>query len=381
LSPPSLEEIRTALREKLGREIAKGTGCAWTEDLFNGLALEVFRYQAEANPVYGAFVRNRGVNPATLDDWRLIPPVPTRAFKEVPLYCAGLLPPDAVFRTSGTSRGPEARGEHRVRDLTLYRASVLATARRYLCMDPEDPTRMRVLALVPSPEARPESSLSAMVDAIASTWGDGEDSFFVDADWEIEIGRLESALREAEKHGAPVLFAGTAFAFLHWLDRRKDRAPLALPDGSVLMDTGGFKGRARQVSREALYGSLGEQLGLPLAHMVNEYGMTEMLSQFYEPVLRDERAHPLAERWHVGPPWVRTRVLDPVSLQPLGYGEVGLLSHVDLANLDSVAAILTEDLGSEKFDGFQLLGRAEGAEPRGCSLSMEDLLLAREAIL
>jgi hypothetical protein len=147
------------------------------------------------------------------------------------------------------------------------------------------------------------------------------------------------------------------------------------------METGGFKGRARQVAREALYESLGGRLGLPVERMVNEYGMTEMLSQFYEPVLRGTPAHPLGERWHVGPPWVRTRVLDPATLRPLESGEVGLLSHLDLANLDSVAAILTEDLGELRFDGFRLHGRIEGAEPRGCSLSMEDLVIARGAVL
>jgi hypothetical protein len=113
--------------------------------------------------------------------------------------------------------------------------------------------------------------------------------------------------------------------------------------------------------------------------MVNEYGMTEMLSQFYEPVLRDERAHALSGRWHVGPPWVRTRVLDPATLDPVDPGEPGLLAHLDLANLDSVAAILTEDIGVAVHDGFRLLGRNQGAEPRGCSLAMEELLQARGA--
>jgi hypothetical protein len=146
------------------------------------------------------------------------------------------------------------------------------------------------------------------------------------------------------------------------------------------METGGFKGRSRTVSRDQLYGSLAARFGLPLERMVNEYGMTELLSQFYEPVLRNPRSLALADRWHVGPPWVRTQILDPATLGPVSAGHVGLLSHFDLANLDSVSAVLTEDLGEAFGNGFRLQGRSSGAEPRGCSLSMEDLLLARESV-
>ncbi|MEX1256536.1 MAG: hypothetical protein WEG36_02850 [Gemmatimonadota bacterium] len=373
----SLAECRVSLRGELEREIGKGAGRPWTDEAFNELALAIFRYQVDANPVYGTFVRNRGIDPAALEDWRGIPAVPSRAFKEVPLVCAGSEPPEAIFRTSGTTQGAEARGEHRVRDLSLYRASLLATATVYLRPDPETPEPVRVLALLPSPADRPDSSLSAMVGAIAEAWGDAEGAFFADADWELRSERFREALAGAAADGTPVLLAGTAFAFVHWLDRSGGGPSFVLPEGSVLLETGGFKGRARRVSREELYGWLQERLGLPLSRMVSEYGMTEMLSQFYEPVLRDDRAHRLANRWHVGPPWVRTRVLDPSTLEPVARGEPGLLSHLDLANLDSVTAILTEDLGVTTEGGFRLRGRIVGSEPRGCSLSMEDLLLAR----
>jgi hypothetical protein len=108
--------------------------------------------------------------------------------------------------------------------------------------------------------------------------------------------------------------------------------------------------------------------------------MTEMLSQFYEPVLHGMvSAEEVEGRWHVGPPWVRTRILDPRDLAPVPVGEPGLLCHCDLANLDSVSAILTEDWGVAVERGFRVLGRLLDAEPRGCSLSMEELLLARES--
>jgi hypothetical protein len=140
------------------------------------------------------------------------------------------------------------------------------------------------------------------------------------------------------------------------------------------MDTGGFKGRSREVTREELYGGLEERLGIHAAWCVDEYGMTELSSQFYDGVAGS--AGPPADRVHRGPGWVRTVATDPETLRPLPHGSVGVLRHHDLANLHSVAAIQTADLGVTAEDGFRVLGRAAGAGPRGCSLAMEELLRA-----
>ena len=117
---------------------------------------------------------------------------------------------------------------------------------------------------------------------------------------------------------------------------------------------------------------------MPSGRIVNEYGMTELLSQYWEPGLETDGPLPIEERRHVAPPWLRTRVLDPATLEELPAGERGLLCHVDLANLGSVACVLTEDVGRLDEDGLQLFGRAEGAEPRGCSLAVEALLDAAD---
>jgi hypothetical protein len=142
------------------------------------------------------------------------------------------------------------------------------------------------------------------------------------------------------------------------------------------METGGFKGRSRVLERSEFYASLSNAHGVPLEGITNEYGMTELLSQFYDGTAGARSAVPLAleARRHVPPPWVRTRVLDPNTLSSLPMGEAGLLCHYDLANAGSVMAILTEDLGVAVDDGFRVLGRVEGAEPRGCSLAMDDLM-------
>ena len=143
------------------------------------------------------------------------------------------------------------------------------------------------------------------------------------------------------------------------------------------MDTGGFKGRSRTVSRSTLYAGLHERIGVPSSSMINEYGMTELLSQFYEPVLREGEAKGgLTGRRLVGPPWVRTRVLEPAELTPVPPGEEGVLCHLDLANLGSVAHVLTEDRGVDVEGGFRVLGRAIGAPARGCSLAMDEMIEA-----
>jgi len=163
---------------------------------------------------------------------------------------------------------------------------------------------------------------------------------------------------------------------LEALDENERR--FRLPLGSRVMETGGFKGLRRQISRGDMYALLTDRLGLPELYCVAEYGMTELCSQFYDNVLR-ERAlggNPRS-RYKVVPPWVRTQVVDAESLEPLPAGRLGLLRHFDLANLESVMAIQTDDLGVTNGEGFEILGRAAGAELRGCSIAMDQWLTSQ----
>ena len=146
------------------------------------------------------------------------------------------------------------------------------------------------------------------------------------------------------------------------------------------MDTGGFKGQRSEISKEELYRGYEEVLGIPKEFIVNEYGMTEMTSQFYDNVLLNhfQGRHALsadrqAPRHKTIPHWVRTTVVDPETLAEVPAGTVGILKHLDLANCGSVMALLTEDLGYAVADGFELAGRIEGAEARGCSLLIEEM--------
>jgi len=375
-SESGLEAKGSGLRRALEVLFSEGVERDLADQVFNRLACEVFRFQVDAVPAYGAMVRARGVGPDRLDDWRAIPPVPARAFRALDLIAGGRVAAEAVFRTSGTTGGSESRGTHFVRSLELYRAAILPNARAHL--HPEGGP-LRVLALTPSPGLRPESSLVHMLGVLCEAWDDGRGGFMADAEWRLGIDELRRAVGEARDEGVPVLLAGTAFAFVHLLDESKvGHGDLELPPGSRVMETGGFKGRSRVVEREALYTALSDLLAVAPERMVNEYGMTEMLSQFYERVLRDRGGPAPGERPLHGPPWVRTRLLDPVSLEPVAEGEVGLLSHLDLANLYSISPVLTEDLGVQEAEGFRVLGRREGAEPRGCSLAIEEMMAARD---
>lgn len=337
------------------------------EEEFRVLALQVFALQYRGSEAYRRFCLRRGRTPDTVERWEDVPAVPTAAFKHLDLF-SGPGAPEAVFVTSGTTRGSERRGRHPVPSLDLYRRAAVPWFGRNLV--PEG-GRLPILSLVPSPVSAPASSLSTMMGFVVDAYGTSGSGFFAHPETGVAHTAFQSALERAMARGEAVLVMGTAFAWVHWLEDAAARdLRMTLPQGSRLMETGGFKGRSRSVPRDELYGELEARLGIPAVRMVNEYGMTELLSQLYEPVL----ASPGSPRVHRAPPWLRVRALDPETLAPRPPGERGILAFHDLANVGSVSALLTEDVGWVDGAGVHLVGRAPGAEPRGCSLAMEELL-------
>lgn len=360
------------LRAQLLAVIAAGPRAPLPDGEFNRLVLAIFAHQFACNTPYRLFCERRGVSPAEVAHWTEVPAVPTDAFKAAALVCGDPDQARTVFRTSGTTAGRERRGTHYLPDVALYDAALRAGFRAHLL---PDGARLPVISLVPPPAELGDSSLSHMAGAVVADYGTERSGWFVSPDGGIDHAGLDRALRGAAEHGEPVCILGTAFAFVHWIDALRESGTFyRLPAGSRLMDTGGFKGRSREVTREELYSGLTERLGIAPAWCVNEYGMTEMSSQFYDGVAGTALAP--SERMHVGPAWVRTQATDPETLRPLPHGEVGVLRHLDLANLNSVMAIQTADLGITSPDGFRVLGRATGAEARGCSIAMDDLLRA-----
>jgi hypothetical protein len=367
INTEDLEPVREGLARDLLAWMAEGIPAPGTlpdDARFESLALRVFAYQFAANAPYRRFCERRGLRPESVRRWQEIPAVATDAFKEVPLTC---FPPEQaaiVFETSGTTRQIQ-RGRHHLRTLDLYEASLLPAFQAHLL---PDNASLPAVILGFSPEAMPRSSLSHMFGVVTR---DPALYFLTPAGLDIEgaIAHLSQLLATEQ----PVLLMGTAFAFVHLLDSLTARGRrLRLPPGSRLMDTGGYKGRSRDVPKEEMYGLYTDVLGIAPDHIVNEYGMTEMGSQFYDGVLRG-----LWPRRKHAPPWVRTIVADPETLDPLPHGHTGVLRHYDLANLDSVIALQTADLGSADEHGFEITGRAAGAEARGCSLAVEELLSAQ----
>lgn len=333
------------------------------EDAYNRLALRIHAFQRASNPILRRFWDSAsGAEPAS---WHQIPPIPVMAFRDVPIVCGT---PEAVFRTSGTSGGRGGRGEHHVPSLDLYRAAARGNYRRHLLRGVE---RVLMVSLIPDPAVVTDSSLARMAGFIADEPEVTGTVWAFDPVTGVDVDSVRNAARGAD----PVLLLTTAFSLVHLLDALGSRR-LPLPPGSRIMETGGFKGRVAEVDRDTLYARVERVLAVGASSIVNEYGMTELLSQAYDGVAGSGLAGeaPVPRR-HQFPPWVRTRALDPATLSPLPPGQTGLLCHFDLANAGSVCNILTEDFGCTTGDGgIELAGRAPGASLRGCSLMAESFL-------
>jgi hypothetical protein len=324
---------------------------------FEDWALRVFAYQFERVAAYRSYCERRDMTPTTVTSWIDVPAVPTAAFRHADLASG---PPEAIFRTSGTTAGAEARGRHPIVHLPLCRASALAGFRHFVV---PDGTRLACLFLLPPPTRRPDSSLAHMCAWVGEAFGT-QVEWFVAEDG-LDLRRLRARLETFATSGAPVLLAGPTAGFVRLFD---DGFACRLGPGSRLMDTGGAKGMPRPLSRPGFLRACWTHLGIAGYFCVNEYGMTELCSQRYESVLADRLAgRSLDARRLVAPPWLRTRVLDPDTLEPVVPGATGLLCHHDLANLGSVSVVLTEDLGhATEGDGIVVYGRVRGAPPRGC---------------
>jgi len=227
-----------------------------------------------------------------------------------------------------------------------------------------------MLALVPTREQLPDSSLSFMIAHVLARFG-GEASTTAFGRRGVEAGVARSWAAARQREGRPVLVLATSFALAQWLESlARLGLRFRLPAGSAVFETGGFKGRGRELSRGELLAALAERLGIAPGAVVREYGMTELTSQCYTGALRGGDPD-----LFVAPHWVRVRVLDPATLAEAPPGTPGLLAVFDLANLGSAAHLLTEDLGVVHGvdDGawpgkrFSILGRLPRAEARGCS--------------
>ncbi|MGH8023983.1 MAG: hypothetical protein ACRED1_10400 [Limisphaerales bacterium] len=351
------------------------------DNAFDETALELFGLQFEYNPAYRRVAEVKGLTPRDVRHWTQVPFVPTAAFKELELTSIPSRERTGVFHSSGTTEQRPSRHFHCGESLRLYELSLWTAFRKNV---PELFGGCDLVILSPSPKLAPHSSLAHMFEVVRRRLGEPETAFVGHLDgagslggaatppyqwepasvrqlaWAIDLPATVAALRRA---GKPKLILGTAFSFVHLTDflaRQKIR--LSLPEGSRAMETGGYKNRSRAMPRAELHSLITEFLGIPREAIIREYGMSELGSQAY-----DRRNG--GRDFHF-PPWTRAQIISPETGREVDEGQAGLIRIFDLANVFSVSAIQTEDLGVRRGDGFELIGRAALAEARGCSLMM-----------
>jgi len=362
---------------------------------FDALALELFGFQFDHNKPYRRICEAKGIAPDAIGHWTQIPAVPTAAFKEFELSC---LPPtqrNGAFHSSGTTSHQPSRHFHNAESLAVYEASLWPWFRAHLLPDWRLMTDcLQVTILTPPPTQAPRSSLVHMLEVVRRELGLDSRAFVgrvePDGAWVLGFDNALEVLNGSCNSGKPLMLLGTAFSFVHLVDfLAEQELRFQLPNGSRVMETGGYKGRARSLPKAKLHAHITQRLGVPPSRIVCEYGMSELSSQAYDytiqpgsqvppypcplPEERENRSQSASEWGSIThpfhfPPWARAQIISPETEREVGNGEAGLIRVFDLANVFSVLAVQTEDLAIRRGEGFELIGRAVDAEPRGCSL-------------
>ena len=367
---------------------------------FNALALELFSLQFKHNSAYRKICEARNLTPETVKDWTQIPAVPAAAFKELELTSLAPEERTAVFHSSGTTEQKPSRHFHSAESLAVYENSLWTWFEQNLISN----CGLRIadcgfVVLTPPPEQAPHSSLVHMFETVRRKLGTPESVFVgqIDANgaWTLNYDAAFAALNSSLVTRHPSLLLGTAFSFVHLLDYLAEQdLRVGLPAGSRVMETGGYKNRSRTMPKNELRKLITERLGVRPENIICEYGMSELSSQAYalgvpassrrgSAITTEEPAgwKPALPEQFRFPPWARVQIISPETACEAREGEIGLIRIFDLANTFSVMAIQTEDLGVRRGDGFELIGRAQLAEPRGCSLMSHSALRAPHSAL
>jgi hypothetical protein len=313
---------------------------------FRETALEVFRYQYSGNPVYNEFIRGLGRKSGSFDRIEEIPFLPVEFFRNRKVI-TGEYTAQIVFESSSTTGS--VPGRHFVADLQLYEKSFT----RAFGIFYGDPSEYLIAALLPSYTEREGSSLVYMAEKLIGMSRDPLSGFYRE-----NIRDLTAAIKTAKKENRKVLLLGVSFALL-------DLAELNTPpdlSGVIVMETGGMKGRRKEITRQELHSILSRKLNVPCIH--SEYGMTELLSQAYSK----------GDGRFFCPPWMKVLIRDPQDPLTIftGTGRTGGINIIDMANINSCSFLATSDLGRLHDDGsFEVLGRFDNSDVRGCNLMAE----------
>ncbi|MBS1662728.1 MAG: acyl transferase [Bacteroidetes bacterium] len=311
-----------------------------SETAFTTRALEIFRFQYAQNTLYRQYTDTLGVDPSAVQSLERIPFLPVGFFKTHPVRSTDFTP-EVVFESSGTTAVVTSR--HEVKQLDLYRRSHTAAFELFYGSIKD----WCIIGLLPAYLERSNSSLVLMVDDLIRASGHSDSGFYL-----YEHEALYNLLQRLEQRGQKTLLIGVTFALLDFAEKYSMQL-----EHTVVMETGGMKGRRKEITRAELHSFLTDRLGVPAIHA--EYGMTELLSQAYSK----------GKGLFTCPPWMRVLVRkedDPLDVT--GRGE-GIINVIDLANIWSCSFIATEDVGTIHADGrFEVAGRVDNSDIRGCSL-------------
>jgi hypothetical protein len=307
---------------------------------FNNKALEVFKYQYLENLLYRNFSDRFQKTPENIKELKLIPFLPVSLFKTEEVKTGNFIP-EMIFESSGTTGMKPAR--HFVKHLGLYRESFVKGFELFYGNIGD----FCVLGLLPAYLERSGSSLVYMVDEMIRLSGHEESGFYL-----YDYGKLYELLLKLENNKQKTLLIGVSFALLDFAEKYSIQL-----SNTIVMETGGMKGRRDEITRDELHNILKQKLGVSRIH--SEYGMTELLSQAYS----------IGEGIYKPVPWMKALVRDeddPLSLRDSGEG---LLNIIDLANRDSCSFVATDDVAKLYENGsFEVLGRMDKSDMRGCSL-------------
>ena len=307
---------------------------------FEELALEIFRFQSENNPVYQNYLEALGVNPELVVEVDQIPFLPIRFYKSHDIKSTNFQP-EVVFESSGTTGSINSR--HLVKDEFLYEESFTKGFELFYGTI----TDYCIIGLLPSYLERNNSSLVFMVNRLIQLSHHAHSGFYLN-----EFENLSVTLKKLERKKQKTLLIGVTFALLDFAEQ------YSLPlNSTTIMETGGMKGRREEMIREEVHETLNKSFGTSFIH--SEYGMTELLSQAYSK----------GNGIYTCPPWMKILLRDeedPFHIKQIGSG---IINVIDLANIYSCSFIATDDAGKLHTDGsFEVLGRVDGSDLRGCSL-------------
>jgi phenylacetate-coenzyme A ligase PaaK-like adenylate-forming protein len=309
---------------------------------FREIALEVFQFQAQQCPVYRDYLAALKVDPSAIHEPEEIPFLPIEFFRSHTVIEEGKKA-EVIFESSGTTGSDPSR--HHLADAELYRESFLRSFYAFY----GSPEELCTLALLPSYLERENSSLVYMMDHLIRWSGHPESGFYLD-----QLEELVAILEKRNNDGHPTLLIGVSFALLDLAEQHA----MPLWNNIRVMETGGMKGRRREMVRSELHQQLKESFDLDKVH--SEYGMTELLSQAYSE----------GNGLFISPPWMKILIRDPNDpLTLLPSGRPGGINIIDLANVFSCSFIATGDLGKVyEDDSFEVLGRYDHSDIRGCNL-------------